>query len=100
MPLKRAYYIIRQKISDTPADIILQAAIKAINNIAGLKGLIPTLLIFRVYLRISTDSIISDIQRRVAAINLVIKKLRQLQAQRKVYKTLNIRNGPNVTTIL
>jgi hypothetical protein len=46
---------------DTPADIILQAAIKAVNNIVGLKGLIPTLLVFGAYPRMSTDSITPDI---------------------------------------
>jgi hypothetical protein len=98
--LKRAYKIIRQEMPDTPADIILQAAIKAVNNTAGPKGLIPILLVFGAYPRMSTNSITPDIQRRAAVINLAIKELRQLQAQRKVREALSIRNGPDVTTIL
>jgi hypothetical protein len=100
IPLKRAYKIIRQEMSDTPVDIILQAAIKAVNDIAGPKGLILILLVFGVYPRMSTDSITPDIQRRAAAINLAIKELRQFQAQRKVREAFSMRNGPDVTTIL
>jgi hypothetical protein len=48
-------------MSDTPADIILQAAIKAINNIAGPKGLILILLIFGAYPRMSTTGTTPDI---------------------------------------
>ena len=50
MPLRKVYNILKAKIShNTDNKIILQIAIKAINNIAGLNGIILTLLVFRIY---------------------------------------------------
>ncbi|KAF2463314.1 uncharacterized protein BDR25DRAFT_245841, partial [Lindgomyces ingoldianus] len=40
--------------------LVLQIAIKALNNIAKLNSLIPTLLIFKTYLRINIDSTLSS----------------------------------------
>jgi hypothetical protein len=48
-PLRRIYYIITSKILEINKDIVLQMAFKAINDSAGLDGLIPTLLVFRAY---------------------------------------------------
>ncbi|KAF1965192.1 hypothetical protein BU23DRAFT_490184, partial [Bimuria novae-zelandiae CBS 107.79] len=51
-------------------------AIKALNNIAGLNGLVPTLLIFRTYLRINMDSALSpNIVTRANAIQKAIRIL-------------------------
>jgi hypothetical protein len=51
LELKRAYNIISEKLKGERVmkHIILQIAIKAINNTAGPDSLIPILLIFRVY---------------------------------------------------
>ena len=100
VPLKRAYEIIRQEMPDTTADIILQAAIKAVNDTAGPKGLIPTLLVFGAYPRMSATATTPDIQRRANAINLAMKELRELQAQRQIRDALGMRNGPDVTAVL
>ena len=53
-------------------------AVKTINNIAGLNGLIPTLLIFGAYPRISREDrpIISNV-KRAAIIKKVIVKVRK-----------------------
>ena len=50
MPLRRIYEIISLKLKGISKELILQIAIKAINNSAGLNRLIPILLVFSVYL--------------------------------------------------
>jgi hypothetical protein len=50
-PIRRAYQIIVSEIPELDKDIALQMAFKAINNSAGPDGLVPTLLVFRAYLR-------------------------------------------------
>ncbi|KAF1974264.1 hypothetical protein BU23DRAFT_462144, partial [Bimuria novae-zelandiae CBS 107.79] len=39
--------------------LVLEIAIKALNNIAGLNSLVSILLVFRTYLRINIDSALS-----------------------------------------
>jgi len=50
-----AYKIIYNKLNSKQInkEIILQIAVKAINNLAGPDGIIPILLVFRVYPRIT-----------------------------------------------
>jgi len=52
-PLRRAYEIVTEKYLELFDTNQLQMAIKAINNIIKSNGLIPTLLIFRAYLKIT-----------------------------------------------
>ena len=47
--LRWAYAIIITEISEISKEMALQMAFKAINDTAGLKGLVPTLLVFRAY---------------------------------------------------
>ena len=51
-PLQQAYEIIQNKLADKQVnkEISLQMAIKAINNLARLDKIVPTLLVFRAYL--------------------------------------------------
>ena len=51
-PLCCIYRIITIELLDIGKDIALQIAFKIINNFIGPDGLIPTLLVFRAYLRI------------------------------------------------
>jgi hypothetical protein len=51
--IQRVYQIIFSKIPELDKNIALQIAFKAINNSAGLDGLVPTLLVFKAYLRIT-----------------------------------------------
>ena len=60
-PLRHIYYIITSKILGINKDIALQIAFKAINDSIGLDGLIPTLLVFRAYPRITESNIPSPI---------------------------------------
>ncbi len=48
-PLRYIYYIITSKILGIDKDIALQIAFKAINDSIGPDGLIPILLVFRIY---------------------------------------------------
>ena len=47
--LHRVYKIISLKLKSTSKELTLQMAVKAINNSAGLDGLISILLIFSAY---------------------------------------------------
>jgi hypothetical protein len=50
-PLHYAYKILKDELNNEQInkDIILQMAVKAVNDLVGLNGLIPTLLVFRAY---------------------------------------------------
>jgi hypothetical protein len=53
--LRRVYKIIRTELKEEGIDdeVCLQMAVKAINNIAGPNGLVPTLLVFGAYPRMT-----------------------------------------------
>jgi hypothetical protein len=55
-PLRRSYEILRDKLKEENLnkELILQMAVKAINNTARPNGLVPTLLVFSTYLRLSS----------------------------------------------
>ena len=52
IPLRWAYEIIYNELNGEQIDkeMILQMAVKAVNDLVGLNGIIPTLLVFRAYL--------------------------------------------------
>ena len=57
-------------------------AIKAINNTAGLNGLVPTLLVYRAYLRIDKlDPPASSITDQAAAIRKAMAEIVKLWAK-------------------
>jgi len=57
-------------------------AVKAINNTAGPNGLVPTLLVYRAYLRISNiGPPTPSITERAAAIRKAIAKIAKLRAK-------------------
>ena len=54
-------------------------AIKAINNLAGLDRIIPTLLVFRVYLRITKiDTLSLSVTKRAEVIRIATKEVYRL----------------------
>jgi hypothetical protein len=80
---------------------ILQIAVKAVNDTAGPDGLVLTLLVFRAYPRMTTDSPPSpSMVKRSEAIQKATKALRKLTAERQVADALNTRNGPAAEDIL
>ena len=75
-------------------------AVKAINNTAGPNRLVPTVLVYKAYPRISnlgppTPSIIE----RVAIIQKAMAEIVKLQAKQAINSTLYYRNGPNITLV-
>ena len=57
-------------------------AVKAINNTTGLDGLVPTLLVYRAYLRINKlDFPALSITEQAAVIQKTIAKIVKLQAK-------------------
>jgi hypothetical protein len=56
-PVKRAFEIITANLSNTiTPEHVLQMAVKAVNDTAGPDGLVPTLLVFGTFPRISHES--------------------------------------------
>ena len=49
MPLRHIYKIISLKLKGISEELILQIAVKAVNNSASLDRLIPILLVFSTY---------------------------------------------------
>jgi len=57
-------------------------AVKAVNDTAGLDGLVPTLLVYRAYLRISNlNPLALSITERAAAIRKAIAEIVKLWAK-------------------
>jgi hypothetical protein len=75
---------------------ILQMAVKAVNDTTGPNGLIPTLLVFGAFPRISHNSSLSpSIIKRAKTVNQAIKELYKHIAARQISAALNTRNGPD-----
>jgi hypothetical protein len=56
--LQRAYDILIEELLDINKDILLQITIKIINNTTSSNGLIPTLLVWGIYLKINRDLVL------------------------------------------
>jgi hypothetical protein len=75
-------------------------AIKAVNNTIGPNRLVPTLLVYRAYSRISNlDPPAPFITDRAAVIQKAIAEIVKLQAKQTVNKALHYYNRPNITLI-
>ncbi|KAM4062524.1 integrase core domain-containing protein [Hirsutella rhossiliensis] len=101
-PLRRAYDILNAELSNvTSAEAVLQMAVKAINDTAGPDGIVPTLLVFGAYPRLTAESPPSaSTLKRSAAMQKAMKTLRQLSAERQVKDALRTRNGPSTADVL
>jgi len=96
-PLRRAYEIIREETGAEP-EVALQLAVKAINDTAGPDGLVPTLLVFGAYPRITDDSPpAATTAQRAEAIKKAMTAVRQIHAKRQLHEALATRNGPDST---
>lgn len=95
IPLKRAYQIISAEGLGLSKEMKLQMALKAINDTAGPNGLVPTVLVFGAYSRISNSHAPSaSIIARATAVKKAMVEVRKCHAARKVADALNMRNGP------
>ena len=75
-------------------------AVKAINNTAGPNRLVPTLLVYGAYLRISNlDPPTPSITERAAVIRKAMAEIVKLRAKQAVSNALYYRNGPNITLV-
>ena len=75
-------------------------AFKAINDSAGPDGLIPTLLVFGAYPRMTESNAPSaTVILRATALKRAIEEIKKLRAERQVADALQMRNGPTTTAI-
>jgi hypothetical protein len=75
-------------------------AVKAVNDTAGPDGLVPTLLVYGAYPRMTNlDPPAPSIIDRAAAIQKAISEIAKLQAKQAINSTLNHRNGPDITLV-
>jgi hypothetical protein len=76
-------------------------AVKAVNNTVGPDGIVPTLLVFRAYPRMTDmDPPSPSIIQRAQAIHAATKELQRLYAEHQVSDALAMRNGPNTQPTL
>ena len=75
-------------------------AIKAINNTTSPNRLVPTLLVYGAYLRISKlDPPAPSVIERAAVIRKAMAEIVKLWAKQTVNNALYYRNGPNITLV-
>jgi len=99
-PIRRAYQIIVTELPGIDKNAALQMAFKAINDTSGPDGLIPTLLVFGAYPRMSdSDPPTPTVTQRANAIKKAMAEVRKLRAERQVADALNMRNGPRTNDI-
>jgi hypothetical protein len=80
---------------------MLQIAVKAINNSAGLNSIVPTLLVFGAYPQLTKINPSSpSVTKRTKAICAVTKEVRRLYTKRQVKDALAIRNSPDTKNTL
>jgi hypothetical protein len=80
--LQQAYKILSSELLSANKEAILQIAVKAVNDLAGPDGIMPTLLVFGAYPRMTKDSPLSSfITKQAKAIYKAIKEVRRLYAE-------------------
>jgi hypothetical protein len=76
-------------------------AVKVINNLAGPDGIVPTLLVFGVYSRLTEiDLPLPLVTKRAEAIYIIIKKVCCFYTERQVKDALVMCNSPNTKNTL
>jgi hypothetical protein len=75
----------------------LQMAVKAVNDTAGPDGIVPTLLVFGAFPRISAlDPLSPSIAQHAAALSKAMEEVRKLRETHQVADALYQRNGPSI----
>ena len=77
-PLQCLYKIFKSKLQSEKLnkEVILQIVVKVVNNTTSPNGLVPMLLVFRAYLRITKQDPLSlTITKRVEVVYIVIKEI-------------------------
>jgi hypothetical protein len=102
-PLRQAYKIISEEFrsTNTSNKIKLQIIIKTINDSIGPDNIIFILLVFRAYLRITNNSLLSPTTiKRTKTIRKASNKIRKFYAKRYIKNALRIRNNPDIIETL
>jgi hypothetical protein len=100
--LRQAYKIIYNELRDTETstEMSLQMAIKAINNSAGPDGIIPILLVFGAYPRMTNNSVLSPITtKRAETIRKASNEVRRYYAKQHMEDVFRIRNSLDIIVI-
>jgi hypothetical protein len=99
--LKRAFEIITANLGISLApEYVLQMAVKAVNDTAGHDGLVPTLLMFGTYPRLSPSSPpLPSLIIRANAVRKAMAEVRKLKAKRQITDALFQRNGPSAAEV-
>jgi hypothetical protein len=75
-------------------------AVKAVNDSIGPDGLVPTLLVFGAFPRMTeVDAPAPSILQRATAIRKAMDEVTKLRAKMQVNNALNTRNGPNTESL-
>ncbi|KHJ32171.1 hypothetical protein EV44_g3834 [Erysiphe necator] len=101
-PLRRAYKIITDELKgqNVPKNIRLQLAVKAVNDSAGYDGIVPTLLVFGTFPRMTnSDPPSLSTAQRAKAIKMAMAEIAKLRAKRQVTDALRQCNGPHINQI-
>jgi len=99
--IRRAYDIIRKELPYLSKQHSLQIGTKAVNDSAGPDGLVPSLLLFGSYPRISfREATSTTTVERGDAIKKAMKEVTELNAKRNVTEALRTRNRPNINEML
>ena len=105
-PLRRAYTVIMDEFKENGnitmwnKALILQMAVKAINDTAGPDGITPTLLVFGAFPRMSElNPPAPSIAQRATAIKKAMAEITKLRATRQVNDALRTRNGPRTENL-
>jgi hypothetical protein len=102
-PLRRGFHMMAgdmrgQGVSN---ENILQMAVKAVNDTAGPDGLVPTLLVFGTYPRLSDASPPSpSIAAPAVAIRKTMAEAREVKAKQQISDALGMRKGSNTLETL
>jgi hypothetical protein len=98
--IRRAYLIIMAEVKGITKEIVLQMAFKALNDTAGISGIVPILLVYGTLPRLTEyDPPSPSVSQRSAALKKAMAEIQNLRAKRQVDDALNTRNGPSTTNI-
>jgi hypothetical protein len=98
--VRRAFDIIEQELPTLSKENCLQMAFKAVNDCSGPGGLVPTLLVFGAFPRMSDeDASAPSIAQRATAIRKAMDEVMKLRAKMQINNALNTRNGPNTESL-
>ena len=99
-PLQRVDSIISTEIPGIELDLALQMSFKAINDLVGPDGLVPTLLVFGAYPRMTEmDAPSPSITQRALTMRKAMNKIRRCIASRQNNDVLNTQNRPSTGSV-